>query len=104
MSSSNTSDRIELAPWQVGDLRLTAFPVPSAPHVTLAESKRWQALVGQPPERINSRNFETEIEESGPFAPGVNLVYLRSAQAIQWMLHGIANVNKPESVALMNPE
>jgi hypothetical protein len=104
MSTPNTTGRLELEPWQVGDLRLTAFPSPLAPLEARTEGKQWEALVGKQPENVISRNFATEIEESGSFAPGVRLMYQRSARAIQWMLHGVANSNKPESVILTSPE
>jgi hypothetical protein len=104
MSTPNATDRLELEPWQVGDLRLTAFPSLLAPLEARTEGKRWAALVGKQPENVSSRNFEKEVEESGPFTPGVELKYQRSAQAIQWMLHGVANSGKQESVILTHPQ
>src|SRR5262249_22789179 len=100
MTAPNAVGRPELEPWQVGDLRLTAFPSPLAPLERRTEGKRWEALVGKQPENVISSNFATEVEESGPFVPGVRLMYRRSARAIQWMLHGVGNSDKAEAAFL----
>lgn len=77
----STTAQLGLEPWQIGDLRLTAFPV------TPAEGKRWESLLGRRPETSSSRNLDAEIEESGPFTTGSTLTYRRNSQAMQWMLH-----------------
>jgi hypothetical protein len=98
MSTPNATGRFELEPWQVGDLRLTAFPSSLVPLEARTEGKRWEALVGRRPENVSSN-----VEESGLFAPGVRLMYQRSDRAIQWMLQGVANSDKPDPV-LTNPQ
>jgi hypothetical protein len=99
MSTSNPTNRLDLAPWQVGDIRLTAF-LTSAASEACAEGKRWEALVGRKPETVSSHNL---AEESGPFAGG-KLTYRRSAVAIEWMLARAPNSDKTEAFTLLKPE
>jgi hypothetical protein len=103
MSTPNTTDRLGLEPWQVGDLRLTAFLDPHAPVEARGGGKRWEALVGKKPETAISRNFDTEVDESGPFVPGVGLTHRRSRRAIEWMLAPLKS-EKPEAFSLMSPQ
>ena len=80
MSTPNATGNLDLAPWQVGDLRLTVFPSPLAPLEVRTEGKRWEALVGKQPENVMSRNFATEIEEFHNLGSGVtwSILVLRS--------------------------
>jgi hypothetical protein len=100
MSTSNPTSRLDLGPWQVGDIRLTAFLTSEATEAR-AEGKRWEALVGRKPETVSSSNLD---EESGPFTPGGTLIYHRSAVAIEWMLARARNSDKPKPFQLLNPE
>jgi hypothetical protein len=100
MSTPNTTDRLDLGPWQVGDLRLTAFPT-SAPTEGRPEGKRWEALVGRKPESVSPGNFD---EESGPFSPEGRLTCRRSGVAIEWMLARAPKPDRPGPFLLMNPE
>jgi hypothetical protein len=101
MSTSNPTNRLDLGPWQVGDLRLTAFPTSAATEAR-TEGKRWEALVGRKPENVNPSNFD---EESGPFALGGKLTCRRRLPvAIEWMLARAGNSEKPEPFPLLNPE
>lgn len=100
MSTPSATDRLGLEPWQVGDLRLTAFPSPHAPVEARGRGKRWEALVGKRPETAISRNFDTEVDESGPFVPGVRLAHRRSLRVIEWML---APLN-PEAFSVMDSQ
>jgi hypothetical protein len=100
MSTPDATDRLDLAPWQVGDFRLTAFPTP-APTEERPEGKRWEALVGRKPETVNPNNFD---EESGPFSPEGRLTRRGSAVAIEWMLARAPKSDKSGPFLLMNPE
>ena len=103
MSTPNASGRFKLEPWQVGDLRLTAFPIP-APIEAHTEGKRWETLVGKKPESVSSHNFDLEVEENGPFEAGGKLTYRRSPRAIQWMVQGVPNSDKPETSFFASPQ
>src|SRR6266542_3598041 len=103
MAASNATSRLDLELWQVGDLRLTAFPI-VAPTEARTEGKRWEALVGKKPETVISRGFGTEVVESGPFAPGGKLSYQRSPRVIQWMLERVPNSDNPETYFWMSPQ
>src|SRR5262245_10846637 len=100
MSTPNATGRLELEPWQVGDLRLTAFPSLLVPTEARTGGKRWEALVGKKPENVISRNFDTEVEESGPLASSGRLTYRRSPRAIEWMLERVPSSDKPETVLM----
>jgi hypothetical protein len=104
MSTPNATGHLDLDPWQVGDLRLTAFPSLLAPSEARTEGKRWEALVGKKPENAISRNFDTEVEENGPFLPGGTLSYRRSTRVMQWMLERAPTPDKPETYFWMNPQ
>jgi hypothetical protein len=104
MSTPNATGRHELEPWQVGDLRLTAFPSLALTGAR-PEGKRWEALVGKKPENASRRNYDTEVEENGPFVPGGRLTYRRSPQGIiQWMLERIPDPDKPGMCPWMSPQ
>jgi hypothetical protein len=95
MSTPNATGPLQLAPWQIGDLRLTAFLSPGPSPAGPAKGKQWEELVGERPENRVSRNFDTEAEENGPFGPGGYLSYVRSPRGIQWMLGRQSNHEKP---------
>lgn len=86
MSAQNATERLELGPWQVGDLRLTALLSPLAPIEARTERKRWEALVGTKPEKTDSRRFGREVEESGPFASNGTLTCRDTPRGTEWML------------------
>src|SRR5262249_9619117 len=104
MSTLNVTGRPDLEPWQVGDLRLTAFPSSLVPIDARAEEKHWEGLIGKKPESIGLRNFGTEVEANGPFAPGGKLNYRRSTRVIQWMLERTPNPEKPETYFWTPPQ
>jgi hypothetical protein len=97
MSPRDSSSRSDLEAWRVGALRLTAFTDPLAPLEARAEGKRWEALVGKPPENVISRMFGMEHEENGPFPAGGKLTYKRSPRGIEWFLESLADPEKPET-------
>lgn len=97
MPPQDACSRPSLEAWQVGDLRLTAFTDPLAPTEARSEGKRWEALVGKPPENVMSRQFGTEHEENGPFAPGGKLIYKRQPRAAEWSLASVQDPDKSQT-------
>jgi hypothetical protein len=83
--------------WRVHDLRLTVFVDPLAPPEARGERKRWEAVVGKPPENVSSRMFGTEHEENGPFPAGGTLSYKRSPRGAEWFLESVPDPNKLET-------
>jgi hypothetical protein len=102
MPGHDPSSRPGLEAWRVGDLRLTAFTDPFAPAETSAEGKRWEAMVGKPPENVISRLFGTDVEENGPFPSGGKLSYKRSPRGVEWMLESAPDPEMPETFFGMN--
>jgi hypothetical protein len=96
----STPNGFELAPWRVGDLRLTAFPSLVAPLQGHSE-KSWEDLLGKRPDV--SRKSESEVEESGPFVAGAVLSYQRSSRVIQWMVARPPDSGKLQTL-LMDPQ
>lgn len=100
MSTTRTTNLPELVPWQVGDLRLTAFPSILAPSGVVPDRAGWEELVGRKP--AISRTSDGEVEESGPVEFSAVLSHRRSPWGIQWILSGSGG-DKSESL-LMNPQ
>jgi hypothetical protein len=103
MSTPDVTGRLGLEPWQVGDLRLTAFPSLAAPIEARTRGKRWEALVGKRPETAISHNFDTVVEESGLIVLGGKLTYRCSPRAIEWTLERVPSSDKPE-VSFLSPQ
>jgi hypothetical protein len=103
MPTPNATDRLDLGPWQIGDLRLTAFPA-LTPIEAGTEGKRWEALVGRKPEPVIIPRSDNIEEESGPFPFGGKLSRLRSPRVVQWMLQGDPNPDRPGTFSLMSPQ
>jgi hypothetical protein len=103
MTTPNANGGLELAQWQIGDLRLTAFPNLLVPLEGQTTGKQWQELLGAKPESVLSHKFGTEVEENGPFGPGGRLTYQRSPRVIQWMLTGVPDPEKP-GTSFLSPQ
>jgi hypothetical protein len=103
MSTPNATGNLDLAPWQVGDLRLTAFPSLLVPVEGRAKGKQWEELVGKKPEYAVSRNFDAEVEEYGPFLPNGRFSYVRSPRGIQWMLERAPDPVRPRT-SFLSPQ
>jgi hypothetical protein len=103
VSTPNATSLFDLKPWQIGDVRLTAFRTPALSEPG-AELKKWEALVGKRPETVNETNYGLEGEASGPFILGGKLRLRWSHGVIQWMLERSPDTDRPETFFWMNPE
>jgi hypothetical protein len=102
MPPRDESSHPGLEAWQVGDLRLTAFTDPLAPAETRTEGKRWEALVGKPPENVSRRLYGREHEENGPLAVGGRLLYKKGPRGVEWSLQSAPDPDKPETFGWMS--
>lgn len=108
MSQRNEPSLPNLEAWRVGALRLTAFTDPLTLPGAHPDGKRWEALVGQPPENVSSRMFGAEHEEIGSFPAGGKLSYKRSHRGAEWFLEPVQEPQRPEtglwmSMAVLRP-
>ncbi len=104
MSASIATGSIELKPWQIGDLRLTAFPSSPPSLGARTEEKLWEELVGTKPESVISSQYGKGVDIGGPFRTDGRLIYRRLDRAIEWMLAPVqdlkirANFLKPIAI------
>lgn len=76
--------------WQAGRLRLTAF-VPVS--VRVGDVRKWQDLVGQPPDSSSYRPKMESLEEQGPFEKG-ELQFNMVPGRIDWLYGAISTTEQ----------
>ena len=80
MSGRTHTSRPPLSDWQVGMLRLTAFPSPAA---EFSDQDWWTDVFGEPPESISSHPRTGEQHLEGPFGSGQIALDLQPMR-IEW--------------------
>lgn len=97
MAAKEATKRPPLSAWQTGALRLTAFPSPSA---QTKDIDWWNDVVGEQPDKRESRPRTLDQIEEGPYRNG-KLTLSVSALRIDWVYEPI--VPEPPSGATEIP-
>src|SRR5262245_16907300 len=82
-------------PWAVNQLRLTAFPTPSA---VIKTPDWWAQVAGQPPDRTTNNAKQGVFDAAGTFADGTLALRVQLAR-IDWLYMPSVPEGMPPGIA-----